>query len=265
MLHSVTKPDRGRGRPVTQAATVWCGAYSPHPTAAKRRMGSRILVVENELGVTAGVADLLAAEGYTVHTAADGFSGLARAANEPFDLVLLDALLPGKNGIEVCRELREQGKDMAILMLAAKTQIADPVVGLKLGADDYVTKPFEARELLARIEALLRRVGKEKLVPVSRYRFGGVDIDFGLGQVRKNGMLVGLAAKELDLLHYLIDRRGRAVSREELLEDVWQYSRGVSSRTIDVHVAWLRQKLEDTPQHPRHIHTVRGVGYRFLP
>lgn len=228
-------------------------------------MSSRILVVENEAGSATGVADLLAAEGYAVETAAEGTSGLARAASESFDLVLLDALLPGKNGIEICHELRQQGKDMAILMLAADTQITDPVVGLKLGADDYVTKPFEPRELLARIEALLRRVRKEKLTPVARYRFGGVDIDFERGQVTKNGAQIGLAAKELDLLHYLIDRRGRVVSREELLEDVWQYNRGVTSRTIDVHVAWLRQKLEDTPQHPRHIHTVRGVGYRFSP
>jgi two-component system alkaline phosphatase synthesis response regulator PhoP len=228
-------------------------------------MSSRILVVENERGLATGVADLLAAEGYAVETAAEGTSGLARAVSESFDLVLLDALLPGKNGIDICHELRQQGKDMAILMLAADTQISDPVVGLKVGADDYVTKPFEPRELLARIEALLRRVRKEKLTPVARYRFGGVDIDFERGQVTKNGAQIGLAAKELDLLHYLIDRRGRVVSREELLEDVWQYSRGVTSRTIDVHVAWLRQKLEDTPQHPRHIHTVRGVGYRFSP
>jgi len=150
-------------------------------------------------------------------------------------------------------------------MLTAKTQLTDKVVGLKLGADDYVSKPFEPAELLARIEALLRRVKKEHMAPVARYRFDGVDIDFERGHVRKNGNSISLAAKELDLLHYLIDRRGKVVSREELLEAVWEYQPGVSSRTIDVHVAWLRQKLEDTPQHPRHIHTVRGVGYRFSP
>jgi two-component system alkaline phosphatase synthesis response regulator PhoP len=137
------------------------------------------------------------------------------------------------------------------------------VVGLKLGADDYLTKPFEPPELLARIEALLRRVNKEKLTPVARFHFGGVDVDFEAGDVRKDGLPIALAAKELDLLRYLIDHRGKVVSRDELLEGVWEYQPGVSSRTIDVHVAWLRQKLENHPQTPRHIHTVRGVGYRF--
>jgi two-component system alkaline phosphatase synthesis response regulator PhoP len=177
--------------------------------------------------------------------------------------VILDLMLPGKNGLEICRELRQQGRDLAVLMLTANTQLADRVVGLELGADDYVTKPFEPAELLARIEALLRRVRKENLPPVARYRFDDVEIDFERSQVRKNGAPINLAAKELDLLHYLIDRRGKVVSREELLEIVWEYQPGVSSRTIDVHVAWLRQKLESTPQHPKHIHTVRGVGYRF--
>jgi two-component system, OmpR family, alkaline phosphatase synthesis response regulator PhoP len=228
-------------------------------------MSSRILLVEDEPGLALTLADLLAAEGYTVETAGDGPSGLAKASGGAFDLVVLDIMLPGKNGLEICRELRQQGKDLAILMLTAKTQLTDRVVGLKLGADDYVTKPFEPAELLARIEALLRRVKKEKLTPVARYRFDGVEVDFERGQVRKNGNSIPLAAKELDLLHYLIDRRGKVVSREELLEGVWEYQPGVSSRTIDVHVAWLRQKLEDTPQHPKHIHTVRGVGYRFSP
>jgi two-component system, OmpR family, alkaline phosphatase synthesis response regulator PhoP len=228
-------------------------------------MSSRILLVEDEPGLALTLADLLAAEGYTVETAGDGPSGLAKASGGGFDLVVLDIMLPGKNGLEICRELRQQGKDLAILMLTAKTQLTDRVVGLKLGADDYVTKPFEPAELLARIEALLRRVKKEKLTPVARYRFDGVEVDFERGQVRKNGNSIPLAAKELDLLHYLIDRRGKVVSREELLEGVWEYQPGVSSRTIDVHVAWLRQKLEDTPQHPKHIHTVRGVGYRFSP
>jgi two-component system alkaline phosphatase synthesis response regulator PhoP len=228
-------------------------------------MSSRILLVEDEPGLAMTLADLLAAEGYTVESAGDGPTGLSKATNGQFDLVVLDVMLPGKNGLEVCRELRQQGRDVAILMLTAKTQLTDRVVGLKLGADDYVTKPFEPAELLARIEALLRRIKKEKLAPVARYRFDAVDIDFERGQVRKNGAPISLAAKELDLLRYLIDRRGKVVSREELLEGVWEYQPGVSSRTIDVHVAWLRQKLEDTPQHPKHIHTVRGVGYRFSP
>jgi two-component system alkaline phosphatase synthesis response regulator PhoP len=226
-------------------------------------MNSRILLVEDDPGLAMTLADLLAAEGYKAETAADGPSGLARAADGAFDLVILDVMLPGKNGLDVCRELRQGGKDVAILMLTAKTQLTDRVVGLKLGADDYVTKPFEPAELLARIEALLRRVHKEHPTPVARYRFNGVEIDFERGQVQKNGAPINLAAKELHLLHYLIDRRGKVVSREELLEAVWEYQPGVSSRTIDVHVAWLRQKLEDTPQHPKHIHTVRGVGYRF--
>jgi two-component system alkaline phosphatase synthesis response regulator PhoP len=174
-------------------------------------------------------------------------------------------MLPGKNGFEVCRELRQQGRDVAVLMLTAKTQIVDRVVGLKLGADDYLTKPFDPAELVARVEALLRRVRKEKLSPVVRFQFGSVDIDFEKGDVRKDGVPVSLAGKELQLLRYLIDHRGKTVSRDELLEKVWEYQSGVSSRTIDVHVAWLRQKLEDTPQNPRHIHTVRGVGYRFAP
>ena len=226
-------------------------------------MNSRILLVEDEPGLVLTLSDLLRAEDYTVESAIDGPTGLARAVNESFDLIVLDVMLPGKNGLEVCRELRQRGKDVAVLMLTAKTQLIDRVVGLKLGADDYLTKPFEPPELLARIEALLRRVNKEKLTPVARFQFGNVDVDFENGDVRKDGMPIGLAAKELELLRYLIDHRGKVVSRDELLEGVWEYQPGVSSRTIDVHVAWLRQKLEDNPQTPRHIHTVRGVGYRF--
>ena len=224
---------------------------------------SRILLVEDEPGLVLTLSDLLRAEGYTVESALDGPTGLARAVNESFDLIVLDVMLPGKNGLEVCRELRQRGRDVAVLMLTAKTQLIDRVVGLKLGADDYLTKPFEPPELLARIEALLRRVNKEKLTPVARFHFGGVDVDFEAGDVRKDGLPIALAAKELDLLRYLIDHRGKVVSRDELLEGVWEYQPGVSSRTIDVHVAWLRQKLEDNPHTPRHIHTVRGVGYRF--
>jgi len=228
-------------------------------------MNPRILLVEDEPGLVLTLSDLLAAEGYEVESATDGPTGLARAANGQFDLVILDVMLPGKSGLDVCRELRQRGKDVAVLMLTAKTQLTDRVVGLKLGADDYLAKPFEPPELLARIEALLRRVKKQNLPRVARFQFGNVEVDFERGDARKNGVPVSLTGKELELLRCLIDRRGNVVSREELLEGVWEYQPGVSSRTIDVHIAWLRQKLEDTPQSPRHIHTVRGVGYRFSP
>jgi two-component system alkaline phosphatase synthesis response regulator PhoP len=226
-------------------------------------MTPRILLVEDELGVALTLSDLLAGEGYEVQTAADGPSGLELATKESFDLIVLDVMLPGKSGLDICRELRQRGKDVAILMLTAKSQLNDRVVGLKLGADDYVTKPFEPPELVARVEALLRRVKKVNLPPLARFEFGNVIADFEKGDVRKSGSAIALAGKELELLRYLIEHRGRVVSRDELLEAVWQYQPGISSRTIDVHVAWLRQKLEDNPQNPRFIHTTRGVGYRF--
>jgi two-component system alkaline phosphatase synthesis response regulator PhoP len=226
-------------------------------------MSSRILLVEDEPGLRLTVSDLLLSEGYQVDTAADGPEGLAKGARREFDLIVLDVMLPGKNGFDVCRELRQQGVDTAILMLTAKTQVTDRVVGLKLGADDYLAKPFNPAELLARVEALLRRVAKKGRVAVARFEFGSVEADFESGQVRKGGALVTVAAKELQLLRYLIDRRGTVVTREDLLQHVWEYQAEVSSRTIDVHIAWLRQKLEDNPQNPRFIQTVRGVGYRF--
>ncbi len=226
-------------------------------------MIARILLVEDEPSLVLTLSDLLAGEGYEVESAADGPSGLKLASDEPFDVIVLDVMLPGMNGLDVCRELRRKGNDVAILMLTARGQLADRVVGLKLGADDYLTKPFEPTELLARVEALLRRVRKDGLTPVKSFGFGDVTVDFERGDVRKGGSVVALAAKELELLRYLVDHRGNVVSREELLEGVWEYQPGVSSRTLDVHVAWLRQKLEDNPQMPKHIHTVRGVGYRF--
>ena len=226
-------------------------------------MSARILLVEDEPGLVLTLSDLLSMEGYTVESATNGNTGLARASSEAFDLILLDVMLPGKSGLDVCRELRYRGKDVPVLMLTAKSQLVDRVVGLKIGADDYLTKPFEAPELLARIEALLRRTKKEKLAPVGRFQFGNVEVDFEKGDVSKGGVPISLAGKELELLRYLVDHRGNVVSRDELLEGVWEYQPGVSSRTIDVHVAWLRQKLEENPQNPKFIQTVRGVGYRF--
>jgi two-component system, OmpR family, alkaline phosphatase synthesis response regulator PhoP len=226
-------------------------------------MSSRILLVEDEPGLVLTLSDLLSNEGYEVETASDGLSGLSRALNEPFDAIVLDVMLPGKNGFDVCRELRRSGKDVAVLMLTARTQVFDRVLGLKLGADDYLTKPFEPSELLARVEALLRRVQKQNLTPVSRFEFGDVQVNFDSGEVLKSGEPVSLAGKELQLLRYLIEHRGNVVSRDDLLTNVWEYQSSVSSRTVDVHVAWLRQKLENNPSMPKHFHTVRGVGYRF--
>jgi two-component system, OmpR family, alkaline phosphatase synthesis response regulator PhoP len=226
-------------------------------------MSSRILLVEDEPGLVLTVSDLLSTEGYDVESAADGEIGLSKAMNGKFDLVILDIMLPRKTGFEVCRELRQKGIDTAILMLTAKTQVVDRVVGLKLGADDYLTKPFDPAELLARVEALLRRVQKENRIPVQSFTFADIEIDFERAMLLKRGQPVTLASKEMQLLRYLVDNRGRVVPREELLQNVWEYSSDVSSRTIDVHVAWLRQKLEDNPQNPKHIHTIRGKGYRF--
>lgn len=228
-------------------------------------MSARILIVEDEPGLVLTLTDLLGAEGYEVESAQDGLSGLRKALEGHFDLIVLDVMLPGKSGFDVCRELRQQGRDTAVLMLTARGQVVDRVVGLKLGADDYLAKPFDPAELTARIEALLRRAGRNTYGPPSHFEFGDVSADFDHGVVTKAGKPVQLAGKELQLLRYLVEHRGQTVSREQLLEAVWEYSAGVTSRTVDVHIAWLRQKLEDTPQSPRWIHTVRGVGYRFVP
>ena len=226
-------------------------------------MNSRILLVEDEPGLVLTVSDLLENEGYAVDTAQDGEAGLLKATSEAYDLIILDVMMPKKNGLDVCRDLRQRGYDTAILMLTAKTQVVDRVVGLKLGADDYLNKPFDPSELLARVEALLRRVKKEGRTQVRSFDFSDVHVDFETGQVTKAGVAVALAAKEMQLLRYLVDRRGKVVTREELMQNVWEYQSDVNSRTIDVHVAWLRQKLEGNTQSPQHIHTIRGKGYRF--
>jgi two-component system alkaline phosphatase synthesis response regulator PhoP len=225
-------------------------------------MSWRILIVEDEPGLVLTISDLLTAEGYEVSTAADGPAGLAMASEQQFALIILDVMLPKKTGFDVCRELRQRGVDSAILMLTAKTQVVNRVVGLKLGADDYLAKPFEPTELLARIEALIRRVRKERRIAVRTFHFDDVEIDFERSEILKAGQRVDVAAKELLLLRYLVDHRDRVVPREEILQKVWEYDSQVTSRTVDVHVSWLRQKL-DNPQNPKHIQTVRGKGYRF--
>ncbi|MFZ0520982.1 MAG: response regulator transcription factor [Candidatus Acidiferrales bacterium] len=225
-------------------------------------MNPRILIVEDEPGLVLTISDLLTAEGYEVAAATDGTSGLAMATERQFAVIILDVMLPKKTGFDVCRDLRQKGVDSAILMLTAKTQVVNRVVGLKLGADDYLAKPFEPTELLARIEALLRRVHKERRIAVRTFRFDDVEIDFERSEILKAGQRVEVAAKELLLLRYLVDHRDRVVPREEILQKVWEYDSQVSSRTVDVHVSWLRQKL-DNSQNPKHIQTIRGKGYRF--
>lgn len=224
---------------------------------------ARILLVEDEPGLQLAVSDRLAAEGYVVETAGDGSTAIARGGGEPFDLILLDVMLPAADGFEVARALRRQGVQTPILMLTARSEVVDRVVGLKLGADDYLTKPFEMIELLARIEALLRRAPASSGVSLERYRFGEVVVDVRRAEVARSGVPVELSAKEFHLLRYFIEHRGATISREELLHQVWGYQAMPSTRTIDVHVAWLRQKLEENPRVPQFILTIHGLGYKF--
>jgi len=226
-------------------------------------MNSRILLVEDEPGVALVVADLLSAEGHVVETATDGKSGLRRAMEEAFDLLILDVMLPGVPGFEICHAVREHGFDGGILMLTARGQVQDRVQGLKTGADDYLVKPFDPDELLARVSALLRRIHKETLTPVMKLQFGDVTADFARSEFSRDGEPIALTAKEADLLRLLINHRGQVLLREKMLKQVWKDQPFISPRTVDVHIAWLRQKLEENPQSPKHILTVRGEGYRF--
>lgn len=226
-------------------------------------MSRSILLVEDEPGLVVTVSDLLASEAYAIESAQDGESGLKLALDPRFDLIILDVMLPGRNGFEICRGVRERGIGTPILMLTARAQVTDRVVGLRIGADDYLVKPFDPAELLARVEALLRRSRKSSQPTIKQVQFGDVEVDFEKAEVWRQGNSLNLAGKELRLLRYLVENRGRVVSRDELLRNVWEYACDVSSRTIDTHIAWLRQKLENNPQFPEYIHTIRGKGYRF--
>jgi two-component system, OmpR family, alkaline phosphatase synthesis response regulator PhoP len=224
---------------------------------------TRLLLVEDEPGLLLALSDRLTAEGYSVETATDGLAAIARATGEPFDVIVLDVMLPGCDGFEVAKTVRQQGILTPILMLTARTQVVDRVVGLKLGADDYLTKPFETIELLARLEALLRRAPKESGVSLERYQFGDITVDVRKAEVMQDGAAIELSAKEFQLLRYFIEHRGATISRDELLQEVWGYSSMPSTRTVDVHVAWLRQKLEPNARVPQYILTVHGLGYKF--
>ena len=222
----------------------------------------RLLLIEDEPGLVLTLRDRLTREGYAVENCADGESGLERASREAFDLVLLDVMLPRMNGFDVLRELRKRGTETPVIMVTAKGQVVDKVVGLKLGADDYVTKPFEMVELLARIEAKLRRAPAVSH-PSEGYQFDDVRVDFRRAEVTKEGAPLELSAREFQLLKYFIEHRGATLTREELLNEVWGYNSMPSTRTVDVHVAWLRQKIEPNPRHPQYILTIHGMGYKF--
>jgi two-component system alkaline phosphatase synthesis response regulator PhoP len=229
-------------------------------------MNKRILLVEDEPGLVMTLTDRLSSEGYVVETAGDGDTGLSRASGESFDLIVLDVMLPRRNGFDVCRDLRQRSNRTPVIMLTARSQIVDKVIGLKLGADDYLAKPFEMLELLARVEALLRRVPGDSPPPVEAesYQFGQVRVDFRRAEVLRDSLRIDLSALEFRLLRYFIEHRSETLSRDELLNEVWGYNALVSTRTVDVHVAWLRQKLETHPRHPQHILTVHGLGYKFV-
>jgi two-component system, OmpR family, alkaline phosphatase synthesis response regulator PhoP len=225
-------------------------------------MHEKILIVEDDAVIRMALEDRLQSEGYNFDHALDGEEGLRKAKQDSFDLVILDIMLPRKNGFDVCRDMRMAGLVLPIIMLTARGQIIDKVLGLKIGADDYLTKPFDSMELLARIEALLRRA-KAPTAGGAAHEFGSLKIDLRGTSVKRNGEIVPLSAREFQLLRYLIERRGETLSRDLLLKEVWDYSSEAFTRTVDVHVASLRQKIEENPKQPKLILTVPGLGYKF--
>ncbi len=223
---------------------------------------TKILIVEDEPDMILGLRDNFEFEGYEVVTAADGGEGIEKARSHKPDLVILDIMLPKLSGLEVCKTLRGEGFEAPILMLTARGQEVDKVVGLELGADDYVTKPFSIRELLARVRAVLRRTENRRRL--AAYRFADIEIDFEGYKARRAGEALELSPREFELLRYLIERKGDTVSREQLLEDVWGYENYPSTRTVDTHIAKLRAKIGDSGSEPRYILTIHGSGYKFI-
>jgi two-component system alkaline phosphatase synthesis response regulator PhoP len=224
---------------------------------------ARILVVEDEPNMVAGLRDNFEFEGYEVLTARDGVEGLDLALKESPDLVVLDVMMPRMSGLEVCRQLRARRASIPIIMLTARGQEVDKVVGLELGADDYVTKPFSIRELLARVKAILRRTAalpKQQ----DQHSFGDVEVDIHRRRVLKAGKALDISSKEFELLQYFISHPGETLSRDRLLEEVWGYENYPTTRTVDTHLVRLRQKLEPDPEQPQYFLTVHGTGYRFV-
>ena len=225
-------------------------------------MHESILLIEDEAGLRAMLSDRLLVEGYTIEEAADGEEGLEKASSSSFDLIILDIMLPRLSGLDVCRELRKRGVATPILVLTVRNETVDKVVGLRIGADDYMTKPFDAAELLARVDALLRRLSSRP--GQGQYQFGTVRVDLEKSQVTRDGKRVYLTSREFQLLRYFVERAGTVIPRDELLRAVWGYDRDTFTRTVDTHVRTIRQKLEETPHWPSLILTVSGVGYKLV-
>ncbi len=224
---------------------------------------AKILIVEDEPNMVAGLRDNFQFEGYEVITAGDGVAGLEAALSQSPSLVILDVMMPRMSGLEVCRQLKSKRPALPVIMLTARGQEVDKVVGLELGADDYVTKPFSIRELLARVKAVLRRSQTPEPAR-ENYSFGDVEVNVRNCRVLKNGQALDFSAKEFDLLKYFLGHPGETLSRDRLLEDVWGYDRFPTTRTVDAHIVRLRQKVEPKPEEPRFILTVHGTGYKFV-
>lgn len=228
-------------------------------------MKLKLLLIEDEPGLILTLTDRLTVEGYSVETAEDGVLGFQKAISVSFDLIILDVMLPGKNGFDIVRDLRSQGIETPVIMLTARGQVIDKVLGLKLGADDYLTKPFEMMELLARLESIIRRIPSSKSDKSPEIlKINSITIDFKKAEVTGENGKIEFSAQEFRLLRYFVSHEGQVLSREELLNEVWGYGEMPTTRTVDVHVAWLRQKLEPNPKLPASILTVHGIGYKFV-
>ena len=237
---------------------------TPEETPTPSSGGPRVLLVEDEPSLVITLEDRLKSEGYEVESAQDGDTGFQRALSGAFDIIVLDVALPGRGGFDVLRDLRQRKVETPVLMLTARGQVVDRVLGLKLGADDYLPKPFDMMELLARVEAVMRRQKQSSSKGITgTYAFGDMRVDFRQAEVSREGTPIELSSLEFKLLRYFIEHRGALLSRNELLEKVWGYPAVLQTRTVDVHVASLRQKIEPHPAKPEHIVTVHRMGYRF--
>jgi len=224
---------------------------------------AKILIVEDEPNMVAGLRDNFEFEGYQVISAPDGVAGLERALSETPDLVILDVMMPRMSGLDVCKQLKAKKPGIPIIMLTARGQEVDKVVGLELGADDYVTKPFSIRELLARVKAVLRRAGTA-VKTQEKYAFGEVEVNLRNCQVSRKGKNMDFSSKEFELLKFFLHHPGETLSRDRLLNEVWGYEHFPTTRTVDAHIVRLRQKVEPKPDEPRYILTVHGTGYKFV-